>query len=196
MSVILSSINNTHTDNNDIKSNSNACYSVVSPSLYEQKERVNVVPLEEDGIVATPLSEERREDIYLTILRLTLWRIIATSTSILVAFILTNDISKALSIGIIDNLIKMIIQFFYERIWIYFLKGETESKKVTWIRVIIWRIIGICLTLIIAQIITNNMNEAIIIVILDHTTKIILHFIFERTWIFFVHKSKSKSINK
>jgi len=130
-------------------------------------------------------SIDKKESFFLTTIRLILWRIIATTTSILVSFILTKDISKALSIGIIDNLIKMIIQFFYERIWIYFLKGETESKMLTCIRVVIWRIIGIALTILIAFIITGSIGDAISIGIIDHVIKIILHFLFERTWIYY-----------
>lgn len=132
---------------------------------------------------------ENKEKIYLTVIRLVLWRIIATITSILVSFIFTNDISKALKIGGIDNFIKMIIQFFYERIWIYYLNGKEENKRLTIIRIIIWRIIGICLTMLISYIITDgNINKSIDITLVDHSTKIIIHYIYERIWIFLKRK--------
>ena len=148
--------------------------------------------MEIEEITVTINEEENtKESFILTTCRLILWRIIATTTSVIVSFILTKDIMKALSIGIIDNMIKMIIQFFYERLWIYCLDGKEESKKITWMRVVLWRIIGIALTILIAYIITGSINEALGIGIIDHVIKIILHFMFERTWIYYFSKKKN-----
>lgn len=45
------------------------------------------------------------------------WRITATVTTILIAFIILGDITPALAIGGIEFFAKMIIYYYHERAW-------------------------------------------------------------------------------
>ena len=45
------------------------------------------------------------------------WRITATVTTILIAFIILGDITPALAIGGIEFFAKMVIYYYHERAW-------------------------------------------------------------------------------
>lgn len=45
------------------------------------------------------------------------WRIICIAVSILIAYILTNELDLAATIGTVYNAITMILYYFHERIW-------------------------------------------------------------------------------
>ena len=45
------------------------------------------------------------------------WRIIATTTTIIIAYVITGEIGTALSIGMIEFVGKIIIYYLHERIW-------------------------------------------------------------------------------
>ncbi|MDP3313283.1 DUF2061 domain-containing protein [Lutibacter sp.] len=45
------------------------------------------------------------------------WRIVGTIDTILISWIITGEISMALTIGSIEVITKMILYFFHERLW-------------------------------------------------------------------------------
>ena len=45
------------------------------------------------------------------------WRIIAYIITIIIFYLSTDDISKSVSVASIDQVLKLILHFFYERIW-------------------------------------------------------------------------------
>lgn len=45
------------------------------------------------------------------------WRIVATATTIIVAWIITKEINLSLKIGLAEVFIKTLIYFIHERIW-------------------------------------------------------------------------------
>jgi uncharacterized membrane protein len=45
------------------------------------------------------------------------WRIIATSTTVTIAYFVFGDISNALKVGGIEFFAKMLIYYFHERVW-------------------------------------------------------------------------------
>jgi uncharacterized membrane protein len=58
------------------------------------------------------------------------WRIIATLTTILLAWIFTKDTSIALKFGAVEVIIKMGLYYFHERIWYkYSHFGVKDDKK-------------------------------------------------------------------
>ena len=57
------------------------------------------------------------------------WRILATSDTIIISFIITNNIYFGLSIGIIEVFTKMILYFFHERLWYMSNFGLNEYRK-------------------------------------------------------------------
>tara|TARA_B100000131_G_scaffold82949_2_gene79928 strand:+ start:3723 stop:3908 length:186 start_codon:yes stop_codon:yes gene_type:complete len=52
-----------------------------------------------------------------SILKTFSWRIIATCTTIAVAYFFIGDISVALNIGVVEFFGKMIIYYMHERVW-------------------------------------------------------------------------------
>ncbi|WP_456376362.1 DUF2061 domain-containing protein [Lutibacter sp.] len=45
------------------------------------------------------------------------WRVVGTLDTILISWVITGEISMALSIGLIEIVTKMVLYFFHERIW-------------------------------------------------------------------------------
>lgn len=45
------------------------------------------------------------------------WRIIATTTTIVIALVVTGDIAPALKIGAVEFFAKFVVYYFHERAW-------------------------------------------------------------------------------
>ena len=52
-----------------------------------------------------------------TVLKTITWRILATSTTIIIAYFIFGDVSAALKVGGIEFFAKMIIYYLHERAW-------------------------------------------------------------------------------
>ncbi len=70
-----------------------------------------------------------------TVVKTLIWRVIAILTTIILAVLLYNDLQKAATLGLADNIIKLVIHFIFERIWNKILWGfeevdvESESES-------------------------------------------------------------------
>ena len=60
---------------------------------------------------------DQRESPVRSLLKALSWRIVATTTTALIAFFLTGDVALALSIGGIEFVLKFFIYYFHERAW-------------------------------------------------------------------------------
>lgn len=60
---------------------------------------------------------EYRESHIRSILKTLSWRIVATTTTIVIAYFVFGEISSALAVGGIEFFAKMVIYYFHERIW-------------------------------------------------------------------------------
>ena len=58
-----------------------------------------------------------RESHVRTILKTLSWRIVATTTTVVIAYFVFGDVSSALTVGGIEFFAKMLIYYFHERIW-------------------------------------------------------------------------------
>ncbi len=58
------------------------------------------------------------------------WRIIATSTTILVAYVLTGEMDLAIKVGALEFVLKLIIYYAHERVWQRVPRGTIRK----WIR--------------------------------------------------------------
>ena len=58
-----------------------------------------------------------------------IWRIIAFITTIIILYISTNDLGKSFTIAGIDHILKIILQYFYERVWNKIKWGIKDDKK-------------------------------------------------------------------
>jgi len=52
-----------------------------------------------------------------TVVRTVVWRVCAYCGTSLVIYIMTKDLSKSFSFGLIDHSIKLVFQYIYERLW-------------------------------------------------------------------------------
>ncbi len=71
-----------------------------------------------------------RESHVRSILKGLTWRIIATSTTIVIAYIVTGGIDDALKIGAIEVFAKVLIYYLHERAWQVLPRGSVR----TWFR--------------------------------------------------------------
>ena len=61
--------------------------------------------------------EKGKESHLRSILKTISWRIIATTTTVTIAYFIFGDISSALKVGGIEFFAKMVIYYFHERAW-------------------------------------------------------------------------------
>jgi uncharacterized membrane protein len=73
------------------------------------------------------MSETIRESHVRSILKSFSWRIIATITTIIIAYMYTGKADMALKIGAWEFVIKMGIYYFHERIWQMMPRGTVRS---------------------------------------------------------------------
>jgi uncharacterized membrane protein len=52
-----------------------------------------------------------------TLLKTVSWRVVATFTTAGVTFLLTGRLDFAISVGVVDSLVKFLIYYFHERLW-------------------------------------------------------------------------------
>ena len=58
-----------------------------------------------------------RESPLRSVLKAVSWRVLATFTTMVIAYIVIGDISDALKIGAVEVVAKMLIYYFHERAW-------------------------------------------------------------------------------
>lgn len=69
-----------------------------------------------------------RDKPYRSIVKTVSWRIIGTIDTILIAWLITNEIMFAVSIGGVELFTKMALYFFHERIWDKVKFGRTKDE--------------------------------------------------------------------
>lgn len=52
-----------------------------------------------------------------TLLKTITFRIIATTTTMLIFYIFTDNVALSVGVGILENIVKMVFYYFHERIW-------------------------------------------------------------------------------
>ena len=63
------------------------------------------------------MAEVKKESHVRSLLKTLTWRILATSTTVTIAYFVFGDIQNALKVGGIEFFAKMIIYYFHERAW-------------------------------------------------------------------------------
>lgn len=72
------------------------------------------------------MSVERKRHIAKTIT----WRIIATLTTMTLAWIFTGDVSLAIKFGVVEVIIKMLFYYFHERAWYKYSKFGIKNGRI------------------------------------------------------------------
>ena len=110
------------------------------------------------------------------------WRIIATTDTFLVVFIITClldqcSVENALKIGVIEFFLKLLIYYAHERVWLQIIKSFTFSKQQSLLKTISWRLLATTTTFLISGAVLNEFNEiALFIALLELISKFILYY--------------------
>jgi len=120
------------------------------------------------------------------------WRVIASLDTTVIAYFVTGDITKAISIGGFEIITKMVIYFFHERAWNGIKWGKriedlpgvktADTKRRSVLKAATWRVLGTIDTFVLSSIFTKNVKHATGIALIELITKPILYFFHERFW--------------
>lgn len=108
------------------------------------------------------------------------WRIIGTTDTIIISWIISGNPFIGLKIGLIEIVTKMLLYYFHERIW--FKTVLRNSNKRHLLKTITWRILATLDTMLIAWFISGNALVGLKIGLAEIITKMILYYIHERVW--------------
>lgn len=118
------------------------------------------------------------------------WRIIATLDTFLVVLLVTclaDNCSHedALKIGASEFLIKLIIYYVHERVWLTVLNKPAVTYKEILFKTVSWRLIATLTTFVISGIVLGSFTEiAIYIAIIELVTKLLLYYGHEKLWLY------------
>jgi uncharacterized membrane protein len=122
------------------------------------------------------------------------WRIIGTMDTIMLSWLITGDVSKALKIGGFEVFTKTILFFLHERAWLaFYQRGHRDPRLLSFIKAVSWRLVGTLDTITISFIIIKftgsgeavkipPIYQASTIGLSELFTKILLFYIHERVW--------------
>ena len=68
-----------------------------------------------------------RESHIRTLLKTVSWRVVATTTTIIIAYLVIGDVASAMAVGGIEFFAKMVIYYVHERAWQIIPRGSVRS---------------------------------------------------------------------
>ena len=108
------------------------------------------------------------------------WRLIGTLDTLLVAWLISNDLSEGLSISGITTLTKLLWYYMHERLW--FNSSIIDSNKRHIVKTFSWRGIGTLDTILFGWLITGNSLTGFKIGGIEMISKMLLYYAHERLW--------------
>ncbi|GAB5565632.1 MAG: hypothetical protein Wins2KO_26950 [Winogradskyella sp.] len=117
------------------------------------------------------------------------WRIIATTDTVLVVLLVTCltggcSLENALKIGASEFIIKLLIYYAHERLWLQILNARAETNKQILFKSVSWRMVATTTTFIITGVILEAFDEiALYIALTELFTKFILYYFHEKLWL-------------
>ena len=137
----------------------------------------------------TSVKKYTNESVLRSLLKSFSWRIIAISDTILTVFIVTCvlgdcGVKNALTIGVLEFLIKFIGYYMHERIWLSIQFEKRLGVTRTLFKTFSWRVIATVITFIVAgEILNSQDNAALYIAGIEIFTKSLLYYMHERIWL-------------
>lgn len=126
------------------------------------------------------------------------WRIIGTLDTMFLSFLVqyfhinasasgpkasNQDMAaKSVLIGMVEFVTKILLFYIHERIWLYFLKGRDQTKTISIIKAVSWRVVGSLDTMLWSGVILKDFQKGVTIGLLEVFTKIFLFYLHERIW--------------
>ncbi len=117
------------------------------------------------------------------------WRIVATIDTILVVLVVTCfyencSLANALKIGASEFILKLVVYYFHERIWLSILNKQATTNMEIIYKTISWRVVATTTTFIISGIILESFNEIVLFIALTELfTKFALYYLHEKIWL-------------
>lgn len=114
------------------------------------------------------------------------WRIVGTTDTILLSWLVTGDPWTGVKIGMVEITTKMILYYLHERVWFKLNLSKAGIIRESRIRHIAktftWRGVGTMDTILLAWLITGNPLSGLKIGMSELLTKMILYYLHERVW--------------
>ena len=108
------------------------------------------------------------------------WRFIATSDTILIAWVLTENLSFGLKIGSLEVITKMVLYYLHERFWLKSMIKNSSKRHL--FKTFSWRAIGTLDTIFLSWIITGNPLAGLKIGSAEVFSKMLLYYGHEKLW--------------
>ena len=108
------------------------------------------------------------------------WRLIGTLDTIILSWLIVDNISTAFKIGSFELITKMILYYFHERLWFKSKILKTNKRHV--MKTFSWRAIGTIDTIVLSWIISGNPFTGLKIGGSEIVTKMILYYLHEKLW--------------
>lgn len=137
----------------------------------------------------TTIKKYTNESVLRSLLKSFSWRIIAVSDTILTVLLVTCvlgdcGVKNALTIGILEFLIKFTVYYIHERIWLSIQFKNRFGIARTLYKTISWRVIATIITFVVAgEILNTQDNTALYIAGIEVFTKSLLYYMHERLWL-------------
>jgi len=114
------------------------------------------------------------------------WRIVGTTDTILLSWLITGDPLIGLKIGLVEVVTKMVLYFLHERAWFKINLSKNgvilESRKRHVAKTFTWRTLGTLDTMLISWVISGNPFTGLKIGMAELVTKMVLYYVHERAW--------------
>ncbi len=141
----------------------------------------------------------RRESHLRSLLKGVSWRILATTTTVGIAFLLTGDWRSALSIGALEFFAKILLYYVHDRVWQLVPRGGVrqlvgrevssasddeyrESHARSVLKSLSWRVCASSTTVIIALLWLGDSQVAFAIGGVEFVAKFVVFYVHERAW--------------
>ncbi len=108
------------------------------------------------------------------------WRFIASSDTVLITWLLTENFSFGLKIGFLEILTKMILYYFHEIFW--FKSSFKNANKRHILKTFSWRTVGTMDTIILCWLIIGDPLSGLKIGFFELFSKMFLYYGHERIW--------------
>ena len=108
------------------------------------------------------------------------WRVIGTIDTLILSYLLSNNLAFGLSITGIDFISKLFLYYFHERIWFNSRFNNPNLRHL--LKTFSWRLFGSTYTLLLTWLVTGNSFLGIKIGFLEIITKTILYYLHEKQW--------------
>ncbi|PDH46178.1 MAG: hypothetical protein CND86_05315 [Bacteroidetes bacterium MED-G21] len=137
----------------------------------------------------TNVKKYTNESVLRSLLKSFSWRIIAISDTILTVFIVTCilgdcGVKNALTIGVLEFLIKFVGYYIHERIWLSIQFERRFGVTRTLYKTLSWRAIATVITfIVVGEILNTQDNAALYIAGIEVFTKSLLYYMHERIWL-------------